>query len=655
MKRLAAFAALLAVVPLRAQQAPGPFTAERYFDLERVSGPRIAPDGRTIAFTRWSVNRITDRWEAAVWLMADDGRNARQFTMGRDAEWSPDGTSLAWLAEVDGRWQLLVRPLAGGETVTLTTDADSPIAFRWSPDGTRIAYTRRVAPAPLLPPPPKEGNDWAADPRLTPRARPAGGMVQLFLVPVTGGASRQLTRESFEVGTPDAGVKDAIPFDWFPDGRALVFDANPVGGDRQYLVSHLYRVDAEGGTVQRLTGVDGFWHTPVVAPDGKLIAYTGFAETTASYRTADLFVIPALGGAPRMLTAGLDRDPVAPLWDADGQTLWFTAEDHGTVNTFTADVRKGGARPASNGAHAVLLGAIARKGGYGLAVRSALTDPEEIVRFPLRKPWELQAITTVNDDLRRIVRFGEVEDLEYRSGDGLIEGWLLKPPGFSPARRYPLAVELHGGPHAMFRGGFQPAFQLLAASGSLVFLANPRGSTGSGSDVGNALGARWPDGDADDVLRGIDELVARGWVDTAKIQVGGCGAGGVLATWLIGRSSRFAAAAVRCPGLDGLALSPLPAPDEGMHLVQRPFRQDPGAWGERAPLRLVGAVRTPTLFLAGDCARDVPVDEGGEYFAALRLRGVRSTFLRFAGECGATTSRPSNWVRTWNAVMEWYR
>ncbi len=658
MRRIAV-ALLIAVLapPLRGQ---GAFTLERYLELVRVADPAIAPGGKSVVFTRIQANRIADRWESMLWQVDADGRNPRQLAAGHHAAWSPDGKRIAYLADVDGVTQLRLRTLDGsGRDTALTQGRTPPIAFRWSPDGLRLAFTRLVPTAPPIPlasPIPAEGGNWAADPTITTRLRSAEGWIQLFVVDAASGEERQVTAGGFDVGARDTGVQGATPFDWLADGKTIVFDGllEP-DAERRYQQSQLYAVAVATGAVHRITSLEGFWHTPVVSPDGKWIAFSGFPEGASSYRTQPLHVIRPDGGGFRTLTAALDRDVVRATWDPDNQAIWFTAEERGTINSWSVSVKDGKVKPGSNGLHRMSLAGVARKGGFGVAIRSATDLPWELVRFPLKRPWEVQPITHLNDSLARAVRWGEVEEVEYRSGDALVQGWLVKPPGFTLGTRWPLHVELHGGPHAMHQLGFSPGVQQLAAAGYLVLLVNPRGSTGYGSDFGASLGTRYPGVDLDDVMTGVNEVIGRGWVDTTKVFVSGCGAGGMLAGWMLGRSARFAGAVIRCPGNDWLAASPGPLGAEEEAFFSRPWRQDRISWSERSPLRVVGDVRGSALVIAGDCRRAAPYDEGGEWFAALQLRGIRSALVRLSDECGAATRHPSNWLRSRQLILDWYR
>ena len=416
-------------------------------------------------------------------------------------------------------------------------------------------------------------------------------------------------------------------------------------------------MDLASGTLRRLTPADGFWHRPVVSPDGKWIAYVGFASTGASYHASDIYVMHPDGSHPRLLSAGFDRDPAGVTW-ADNETLLFNAEDHGTENTWTASLSaKGPAiKAASNGLHVVALGSFSIKGGVGVATRAAPQQPAEIVRFSLKKPWDLLPLTHVNDGVLSGLRLGELEEVSYQSTGGTkIQGWVVKPPGFDPTRKYPLIMEIHGGPWAMYNVGFNPSFQNFAAAGFLVLYVNPRGSTGYGTEFGNAIDKAYPGVDYDDLMAGVNETIGRGWVDTTRMFVGGCSGGGVLSAWIIGHTMRFAAAAVRCPVTDWISMAgETDVPLFAASLFARPFWEDPAPWLKESPIMYVGNIKTPTLIMTGDLDMRTPMPQSEELYAALKMRGVPTTLLRFASEYHGTASKPSNWVRTQLFMMSWY-
>jgi dipeptidyl aminopeptidase/acylaminoacyl peptidase len=254
------------------------------------------------------------------------------------------------------------------------------------------------------------------------------------------------------------------------------------------------------------------------------------------------------------------------------------------------------------------------------------------------------------------MRLGEVEEVWYTSSGGTrVQGWIVKPPSFDASRKYPLIMEIHGGPHAMYNVAFNPMFQNFAAHGYVVLYTNPRGSTGYGTDFGNAIDRAYPSVDYDDLMAGVDAVVGRGYVDASKMYVGGCSGGGVLSSWVIGHTDRFAAAAVRCPVINWMSfMGQTDVPLFAGNFFEKPFWEDPQPWLKQSPLMYVGNVKTPTLLMTGDLDLRTPMPQTEEYFAALKQRGVPTALLRFAGEYHGTGSKPSNWMRTQLYMMSWY-
>jgi len=646
------------------------FTVSRYADIERVASPRISPDGNHIVFTRSHVDVMHDAWSSMLWEMDADGSRQHELLKGSDAQWSPDGTRIAYLAEADGKAQIWVRYMdADGGVIQVTRGDQSPITFQWAPDGRSIAFTMMVPDTSAwrvaLPAPPA-GAHWTPPPRVIDRLEYRADRVglldntwtQLFIVPAEGGVARQVTHGAFDIGARSAGIPEPPAMAWLPDGNTIVVDGNiAADADRSFQVSTLYAVDVANGAMRPLIADSGFWHTPVVSPDGKWLAYTGFARTPAFYQASGLYVMHPDGTGSRLLTAGFDRDPGSVTW-ADNKTLMFTAEDSGTVNTWiaTLDAQGAAVRPGSNGTNVLALGAISAKGGIGVATRSAPQQPAEVVRFTMKKPWDLQTLTHVNDAVLATLSLGDVEEIEYQSApDTRVQGWVVKPPGFDPTRKYPLVLEIHGGPTEMYTVAFNPSFQNFAANGFLTLYINPRGSTGYGSAFGNAIDKAYPGVDYDDLMAGVNEAIGRGWVGTSRMVGCAWSGGGVLSSWIIGHSRRFAAAAVRCPVTDWISfIGETDIPLFGTRLFAKPFWDDPAPWLRLSPIMYAGNITTPTLIMTGDLDMRTPMPQSEELYAALRMRGVPTALLRFAGEYHGTTSKPSNWMRTQRYMMSWY-
>ena len=658
------------VAPLAAQEKHSDtlLTVTRFLDYETVSDPQPSPDGSQVVFTRRAVDKMKDQFETGLWIMNADGSRLRFLVKGASAVWSPDGTRIAYLAEGEpGGQQLFVRYMdAEGAVTQITRVTRSPGAPKWSPDGKSLGFTMFVPKENLwridLPAAP-QGASWTKAPRIIDnllyRADRSGfletGYSHVFVVPAIGGTPRQITRGDWNAG-PRGGGTGSTGWDWMPDGKSIVVGGNDSpDAERMYQRSTLYLVDLASGAKRPITSREGAWGNPVVAPDGKLIAFTGYpAEGPVSYRASDIYTIAPDGTGMTQRSGTLDRDPSGLSWMPDGKGLYFTTLDRGTSNLWTLPLG-GTPRQVTTGNHLITSAEMTRN-GMVFAVRTDAQRPPDIVRFDPRPPIRIEQLTEVNADILEGVRIGEVEELWYTSTGGTrVHGWIVKPPSFDPARKYPLLMEIHGGPHSAYTTGFNYSFQNFAANGFVVLYTNPRGSTSYGSSFGNAIMHAYPSVDYDDLMAGVDTVVGRGYIDTRRMYVGGCSGGGVLSSWVIGHTDRFAAAAVRCPVTNWLSFAgETDIPLFTFNFFPKPFWEDPMPWLKQSSLMYVGNVKTPTAVMTGVLDMRTPMPQSEEYYAALKMRGVPSVLIRFENEWHGTSSRPSNWMRTQLYMMSWY-
>lgn len=670
---LALCAVVVGATPSAAQQRAGDtlFSVEKYLDFEQVVDAQISPDGSQIVYTRRYVNKLEDRWDAALWIMNADGSRNRFLTKGASPRWSPDGSRIAFLNEGEpSGTQLYVRYMdAEGATSQVTHVSESIGDVRWSPDGKSIGFSMFV-PKPNtwkvdMPAAPK-GAKWTPEPkyittlhyRQDRRGFNRPGYTHLFVVPADGGTARAITSGDWSVGASFDGQQGGVSWDWAADGRTVyVVGMNDPKADMNYRNSNIYSVDVVSGALKRITTQDGAWDGVAVSPDGRKIAYDGFPSTTASYQASEIYVANADGSAPQKVTS-LDRDPGGIQWARDGSGVFFTVAETGTANVYFAPASGTGATKLTTGAQMVSLASLSRT-GVGAGMRTTFTDPADIVRIDLAKRGAAASVaqlTHVNDDVLANVKLASIERVSAKSSNNTdVEGWIVKPAGFNPGRKYPLIFEIHGGPHGMYNVGFSPSYQNFAANGFVVLYSNPRGSTGYGSAFGNAIEKNYPGPDYDDLMAIVDAAVAKGYVDTERMYVGGCSGGGVLSSWVIGHTDRFAAAAVRCPVTDWISMTGMTdIPLFTFQFFDKPYWEDPKSWLEHSTLMHVGKVKTPTLLMTGELDMRTPIPQTEEYYVALKMRGVPSALLRFEGEYHGTSSKPSNWLRTQLYMMSWY-
>ncbi len=651
---------LLVLAPLAAVQAQHPGKArlrlEQSLDIESVSSPEISPDGKRIVYTRGWVNRVTDTRESSLWMMEADGTRERFLIEGSDAVWSPDGTRIAYLAR--GRpsgTQVFVRYMdAEGASTQVTRLEETPDNLVWSPDGKYLAFTMLVPEkeswVPRLPGRPDSAR-WTAAPRIIDRLvyrRDRRGFLEdgfthIFVVPATGGTPRQVTSGSFDHGAPQ----------WTPDGRTLVFSGlREPEAEYAWRESELYAVDVEGGAVRQITRRKGPDQSPMISPDGRYVAYLGYDFTDDTYRDADLYVARLDGSGVRLLTGSFDRAPEALRWAPNGREIYFDVASEGSYNLHAATL-DGRVRPVTRGVHQLRTTGVSRNGTF-VGVWSDPYNPGDVVRFTASAP-EPRRLTRVNEDVLANVELGKVEEVWYTMPDGFrVQGWIVKPPHFDPARKYPLQLHIHGGPHAMYGVGFSLAFQEHAANDYVVLYTNPRGSTGYGSAFGNAIKNAYPGKDYDDLMAGVDLVLAKGYVDPQNLFVTGCSGGGVLTAWIVGHTDRFRAASANCPVTNWLSfVGTTDGASWYRNFAKLPW-EDPSEHLRRSPLMYVGNVKTPTMLMTGVNDLRTPMPQTEEFYQALKLRKVPTAMIRFNDEWHGTSSKPSNFMRTQLYLRDWF-
>ena len=644
-----------------AQQATlpntGKLTLAHYLDLEDVQNPELSPDGREVIYTRRWVDKMNDRWESSLWIMNVDGSRNRLLVEGSDAKWSPDGQRIAYIGKAEpGGTQIFVRWMdAEGAKTQITRLTETPSDLAWSPDGKSVAFRMLVKARDDwkvdIPAAPK-GAKWTEPPRIVQRLlyrRDRQGYIddgyrQIFVVSADGGTPRQITQGNWESGEPN----------WTPDGKSIVFQSlRTEDAEYAWRESNIYVADVNTATIKQLTSRKGPDQNPAVSPDGRLIAYTGYDSTDATWVDSRLYVMNIDGSNQRVLTASLDRTPRELIWARDGSGIYFGVENEGSRNLHFAPLR-GEVRQITKGTHMLQVSDIGRN-GTAVGVSSSFRQPNDIVAFDVRRPAELRRITAVNEDILTGITLGQAEEIWYQSVDGFrIQGWVIKPPGFDPRRKYPLMLSIHGGPHAMYNVAFNFGWQEHAANGYVVLYTNPRGSTGYGSAFGNAIKNAYPGKDYDDLMAGVDTVIGRGYIDERNLFVYGCSGGGVLTAWIVGHTSRFAAASSNCPVINWLSfVGTTDGASWYRNFAKFPW-EDPSEHLRRSPLMYVGNVKTPTMLMTGVNDLRTPISQTEEFYQALKIRKVPTAMIRFNDEWHGTSSKPSNFLRTQAYLRTWF-
>ncbi len=667
MKRMVPVLSIFCMGATAAFAADKTLQLEQYLDWETVGSPQIAPDGSTVIYQRNSVNKIEDRFDSSLWIMNADGTRSRNLTKGGGAQWSPDGTRIAFTKEADGGTQIFVRWMdAEGAVSQVTTGNLGPSLLQWSPDGKWIAFRANIPHKSdwqiKLPRP--EGAKWTEDATIIDtlhyrqdRVGDKAGYDHLFVVPAEGGTPRQLTKGEWDVGARFAGIIDGqSEFRWTPDGSAVIFDGNysPNEEGRPY-TSHIYSVDVASGEITQLTREDGFWAGPSVSPNGKLIAYSGAKRSKSTFPQVEMRVVGIDGSDERVVTTDLANSPGIFAWSPNNRGVYFTMSKEGAANIHYADLN-GNMRQVTTGQHQLNAPSVSNNG----VVAATLSSPAitgDVARFALRDGDDFARLTNVNGDILSDVTLGRVEEVWYDSSDSTrAQGWIVYPPDFDDSQKYPLVLSIHGGPHGMYGVNFQFRFQEFASKGYVVLYTNPRGSTGYGSEFANAIDNQYPgQPDFDDLMAGVDTVVARGFIDEDRMYATGCSGGGVLTTWVVGNTDRFAAAAALCPVINWISFAGTADIVEwGYRRFHEDFWTNPMLWLEHSPLWRAPHIKTPTLFMTGDLDLRTPLAQAEEMYTALRKFDVPTKLIVIKQEWHGTTSKPSNMLRTQLYLQKWF-
>ncbi len=658
--------------PAAAAPARGPtrdFTGSDLFGLEWASDPEISPDGKTIAYVRESNDVMTDKARPTIWLIDVATGHQRPLVAGSGSyfspRWSPDGTRLAYVASEGGSPQLYVRWMGTGESARITGLPNSPNSLAWSPDGRRIAYSMLVpddAPKLGSAPPRPDGAKWA-DPlqmidKVTYRFDGAGylkpGYRQIFWVPADGGAPTQLT-----FGSTNAGG----PVSWTPDGRSILFSADlSPNWQREPLQSEVYKIGIDGGAPVALTDRYGPDNSPAVSPDGRSIAWVGFDDKHLGYQNSRLSVMNIDGSNKRVLTGSLDRSVGSPVWAGDSRSIYVRVEDQGVDKVERVGL-DGSIREIASGMGFGELDRPYAGGDFSVSKNGvvALTsgDPLTPNQVAVATGSGVRRLTQLSSSLLESKVLGHVQKLPVTSeyDKRPIDAWMVTPPDFDPAKKYPLILEIHGGPFSAYGPQFSTDDQLYAAHGYVVIYSNPRGSTSYGEQFANLIDKAYPGHDYDDLMSVVDAAIGTGHVDQNNLFVTGGSGGGVLTAWIVGKTDRFRAAAAQKPVIDwaswGLTAD-IASFSSPYWFAKRPWEDPMGYW-QRSPLSLVGNVKTPTILVVGSEDYRTTVPEAEQFYEALQLRGIPTMLIEVPGASHETLAdRPSQSAAKASAILSWF-
>ena len=638
-------------------------TLEDYLEWETASDPQISPNGETVLYSRRSVDKVQDKIASEIWAIeTKSGLQYRLLEQGSIVRWSPNGERIAFLG--DGG-QIFVRHMGiKGALSRITTNVRDIQRLEWAPNGKFLIFRAKVlstAAWKIDMPKRPQGAIWNAEPTVIDKLHyrrdrygPLNGYQHLFVVPADGGTPRQITSGDWNVGTQFSAVDFSNRFSITPDSKAVVFAGVANSNELMEFRSDINIVDLQTRSLKQLKKSNAVWNTPRVSPDGSKVAYIGGVAEGVNYPSTDLRMVNIDGNDDRLILSDLPARVSTMFWGADSKGIYYSVHHAGKTDVFYTSL-SGHVRQVTSGDHRFYMSSISQTGlAAGIYEDAKTTANVTIARL---KNGHLDQLTDLNEDIFHDVQLSDVEEFDYASTDGFqIQGWLMKPPDFSSDKKYPLILSIHGGPEGMYGFDFDLRFQDYAAEGYLVLYVNPRGSTGYGRDFMHAIANAFPGkGDYEDLMAGVDHIIARDIVDTNKMYVSGCSGGGALTAWVVTQTDRFAAAASLCTIVNYLSfVGQTDVVYWGATRYFKPYWEDSTSWLEHSPIMHVGNVETPTLLMTGDNDLRTPIAQAEEFFAALKLRNVDTKLISMAGEYHGVWSIPSNFIRAQLYQKKWF-
>ncbi|MGA9354740.1 MAG: S9 family peptidase, partial [Terriglobales bacterium] len=696
-----AIMAMCLVAPLAGQNstpARRSITDKDIFDFVWVANPQISPDGSRVAFTRVTVDDKHTGYETSIWVVSNSGGDAPvRLTNGKhdgQPRWSPDGKQIAFVRGGDkddsGKprpAQIALLTLSGGEARVITDLVKGASGPVWSPDGKRIAFESSTLPEDTEKAAHQKNASAAelqkeheSDVHVTSRAvyRSNGegfldakhhGHIWVIDVPATFDAQPKPVQLT-------SGDYDEYEIRWTGDGSRIYYLTSHVDEPYDELPStEIYSVASGGGTPEKLAlismGIGDF----TLSPDGRHAAFHGAVEVPVrSYTQPDVWVMDLTPGAqPRNLTADYDYDVGSSVfgdnapprggngatlhWSPDGRSLYDVVEKQGRTPIIRVDAQSGAVTEITRGDQAVLDFSMTPDARSIVALISTPAMIGDL--FAVAADGAQTQLTDFNHKLWSQLNLTEPDEINYKSFDGRsIQGWIQKPPDFDPHKKYPMILNIHGGPHAAYGWVFDHEFQWMAAKGYVVLYINPRGSTSYGQDFANIIQYHYPGDDYRDLMVGVDELLKRGYVDEKKLAVTGGSGGGVLTDWAVTQTNRFAAAVSQRDisnwaswwyTADFTLFQP--------RWFKAPPFQDPQDYANRSAITFVEKIHTPIMFVLGEDDSRTPADSGGEQiFRALKYLKRPTAMVMFPRETHELSRSGEPWhrVERLDYIVGWF-
>ncbi len=636
------------------------------FKLQHISNPQISPDGGRILYERNFKDIMTDTNCSNIWIVNYDGSNSRPITTGigkySEPTWSNDGKKFLFKSKNDKSTELYLYELENKALQILTTTQSDITNLRWSEDDSKIIFLSFVEEKKktLIELPEKpNGAKWNEPPieisDLEFRSDGGGylkkGNKQIYLISVYGGSPIKISNFKGKI----------YSCEWF-NKKELIISANfKKNMDFEPRNSDIHVYNFSSKSLRKLTSRFGPDFSPKVSYDEKKIAFLGFDDKFQGYQQNELYVMDKDGKNVKNISKNFDRNVTSIFWSGDSKKIFFKYDDYGTTKLGYFDLsgqfkflvdEVGGlsqGRPYSGGSFS-----ISRNDRYAFTFGNAY-NPSDLA---VGNNGSKLRLTNLNENLFELKNLGEVKEITYKSSfDNLeIQGWVVTPPDFDPNKKYPLILEIHGGPFSNYGFRFSTEIQLYASKGYVVLYVNPRGSTSYGKKFANEIHHNYPNHDYDDLISGVNYILDEGFIDEKNLFVTGGSGGGVLSSWIVGKTDIFRAAVVAKPVINWYSFV-LYADNTSIYYKYW-FKNFP--WNDqenymkRSPISYVGNVKTPTMLITGEKDYRTPISESEQFYTALKLNKVETMLVRIPNTSHSIASKPSNLIAKVNSILYWF-
>ena len=673
--RSLALASLLLAAGLDLQaQTPAPrrgITAEDYFNFVLLADPRLSPDGNQVVYVASRVDKPRNRRMPSIWIVGTDGRSAPRMLVDESwsasaPRWSPDGKTIAFTSgrviedstgktgtqqPAPGRAQLWTVAVAGGAPHRVTNVANGVSGCSWSPNATQFVCLVRTGPSDTLNTGP-DRSDVRHYASITYKFNDTGWFddkrSHLWVIDATTGAARPLT-------SGDAW-NDTDP-QWSPDGSRIAFVSDRTGKELdESRNSDVWTIPAAGGSLTKISTSPERDASPVWSPDGRSIAFLSSEDEDAPQQ---VFIAPSDGsGTPKVVAPPLDLIPGNLQWVDRGRSLYFDTGVKGELHVFRVDVATGVVRQVTHGPRGVRASNVSPTAGRMVYLANDFSHLDDVYTSALDGSGE-RKLTDANAALWKTLDFASVERMTYKGADGWdVDGFLVKPLGWTAGKTYPMILSIHGGPAGQYGVDWYHEFQVDAAKGYAVFFTNPRGSTGYGRKFQRGIELQWGGNDYVDIMNGVKAVIAANpWIDTTRLGVTGGSYGGYMTNWIVGHTGMFKAA-VTLRSISNFIS------DDGTRDGAYGHKNDFGGdifekmdlYWDRSPLKYVKNVSTPILILHSDNDFRVPIEQGEQWFRALKHFGKTAEIVFFPRENHnlTRTGEPKHLVESLNWQLYWF-